>query len=456
MNRFLTLLIMGLGLGALPAAADHNPTFIPTVSSVTALAALSGTQYPYVNVTGWNAGTTIGGGLFAYVAGGSPSNDHCNVFVVSGGAYVRQTGHTNRISAAECGAVPNNIGTDYTQNIKWALAAAAAANGNSSYPWGVLIPNGEYQLTSQLVVPGGVNVDCDNGPRWCSFVVQSAFTNLDTTGAIRIGNGTAAIYDTEVQHIQVDLAGISDANSVAFYTSDCQDRCGFQYDFARAYGGYGFKYDGSGGTFGSVNTGDMIDDEAERNESYAGDGNGIAFYIKNGTYPLHIRNLDAHCSNPATAACFLDGLYISNAPAPIQALTMEGHATNGVYVASDALAVTIVGATCSNITNCININSTNSVQAQGITSLNSFTYSILDAGGGSFSAFNLNDASVGLYSRSDPTYFNGPARAVDALEVDGNSSLQGVVVLPNISTSPPVTHCALWNNAGAVNVTTCP
>jgi hypothetical protein len=163
MIRILLLsLFAALGM-ATPAIAMPS---VPDIASLKAMGA-SSPIFPNVSVVGYYTGTQEGGGLFTWDAASTASDDGCTVFQAFTGATPVTTGRWKRTGPLSlmhsrwCGAKGDGTADD-TAAINNAVATCGRilthALGTGPVTCGVYIDPGQTLVTSDIVVPRGVDL----------------------------------------------------------------------------------------------------------------------------------------------------------------------------------------------------------------------------------------------------------------------------------------------------------
>jgi len=295
--------------------------------------------------------------------------------------------------------------TDDTAAIQAALAAANVSAGADGYNKTVYVPPGIYLISGQLVIPYGVRL-IGSGARSTKIKVSTIFAALTSTGAIRLGDGTATVFGTSVEHLYLDCNNI--AGSIGIYSSDVQDNSGVKDVLVNNWVAFGIKFDGSAAAFGSVNNFYIVN--AELYKSNTGGAGGVGVYIKDGTFGGDIRNnvVFGRVSHPLTA-----GYQLNNYPGTIFKSSCDG---DGDYAGVDCVkidnnvgAVLIVGLLSNYWDNAIHTSSIYQVVATNTyRTAAGGTNTIVDDGASGSTAITITDAQVPLFVRGDTkSQFNG-------------------------------------------------
>lgn len=148
--RKIASLAAAVFLACAGAASAASPQI---VASVAALRAGNFLSFPSVTLTGWNAGSTYGGGAVNYVASDTTSPDNgCTIFVdAAGHRFYRDLGAAS-LTLQMCGGVP-----DGTTNNVAALTRlnAAAPTSGAVIQGGVFAVASNISVTANVIVGGG-------------------------------------------------------------------------------------------------------------------------------------------------------------------------------------------------------------------------------------------------------------------------------------------------------------
>ena len=344
------------------------------------------------------------------------------VFTPSGTGAVPTTVQaklSESVSVKDFGAVGDGV-TDDTTSIQNALAYAATIAILSGTGCSVFAPKGQYKITGQLVCKKGVSLIGDGG-RSTVFKLGSTFTGLTTSGAIRIGDGTASTFGANIKDFLIECNGI--AGSIGVYSSDMQDGS-ISNITVNNFVSTGFLLNGAGGTFGSVNGFEL--DGCQAFKADTGGTSGFGFFIQNGTFPSSIKNCQVygHVANP-----ILHGYYALNIPVNIMASNVDGYGTNGIFIDTTCPIASVMGFTANGTwTQAINITSNNPVTLIGIYRVGG-TYTVLDFGNGGGVVKGVTDTLVPFYTRGanaanvDKINVNNTANFYANLNIVGNSAL---------------------------------
>ena len=159
------LLFLAMVSSALAGGTAASPFVTASIASLQALG--SPGQYPYVQVVGYNAGSSKGGGLFIWNGSSTAATDSCTIFSVSGvttGRYFRVL--NGDLNVQMCGAVGNGIADD-TVPIK-ADVAVAITDVRPIY-----FPCGSYLISTAIPVQSYVGGRVYGADRGCVTITQN-------------------------------------------------------------------------------------------------------------------------------------------------------------------------------------------------------------------------------------------------------------------------------------------
>jgi hypothetical protein len=144
-------IVIAAAIGGNADAASPQPRIIYAVDSIAALQALDGAKYPDVSVTGFYAGMTKGGGMFAWQADSAAPPDNCTVFPAAQkqGRWLRRMG--NVLDVTMCGAKWDNAADDSA-----AIALAFTTASRSGYS--VSCPGGTANIATTMAPASFANV----------------------------------------------------------------------------------------------------------------------------------------------------------------------------------------------------------------------------------------------------------------------------------------------------------
>ena len=151
------------------------------VTSIAAMQALgSPGQYPYVQTIGYNAGTTVGGGLYVWNSSSVAATDYCTIFAVTGVGTGRYTLVSSGapLNVQQCGAYGDGSHNDTTA-LKNAIAAEIL-NGQSLF-----LPCGTYNINAVLPITTSYGWDIGGQSPNCAIISQqtNATAIFQITGA---------------------------------------------------------------------------------------------------------------------------------------------------------------------------------------------------------------------------------------------------------------------------------
>ena len=311
---------------------------------------------------------------------------------------------TSVIDVRAYGALGNN--EDYTTELQAAIDAAEVTAATDGVNKIVFMPPGTYKITGQLLIPHGVRL-VGSGARSTIIRVNATFAALTSTGAIRIGDGTAGVFGSSVEHLYLDCNNI--AGSIGIYSTDVQDNSGVKDVLINNFLAFGIKFDGGSGTFGSVNDFYIVNTEVYK--SNTGGAGGVGVYIEDGTFGGDIRNVVVfgRTSHPLTA-----GYQIVNFPGILYKVSCDGDGatagTDCIKIDSTAGAVSTYGVLSNFWTNTIHTSSLYQVVAINTyrTASAGGTNTILDDGASGSTAITITDSQVPLFVRgATKAQFNG-------------------------------------------------
>jgi hypothetical protein len=297
--------------------------------------------------------------------------------------------------------------TDDTAAIQAALAAANVSAGVDGSNKTVFMPPGIYLISGQLVIPHGVRL-VGAGARSTRIKVSTTFAALTSTGAIRLGDGTAPVFGTSIEHIYLDCNNI--AGSIGIYSSDVQDNSGVKDVLVNNWVAFGIKFDGSAAAFGSVNDFYVVNTEMLKSSTGATGGTGL--YIKDITFGGDIRNnvVYGHTTSPPDVGYHIAGtstlsIYKSSCDGD-----GAGAGVDCVKIDNTSGQVALISILSNNWDNVIYTSSLNHVIAINTyrTPAAGGTKTIVDDGATGSTAITITDYAVPLFIRG-PTkaQFNG-------------------------------------------------
>lgn len=274
-----------------------------------------------------------------------------------------------------------------------------------------------YGITGQIEVPYSVVLNGEGAGRSVRILVQSNFAELATTGAIRLGNGNGVAFGTTAQNILLDCNSI--AGSTGVFSSDVQDG-GCWNVTVNNFGDYGFRFDPTGTTFGSVNGFLLSACQAFKRNS--GGTGGIAFYLKDGTFPALLQLCQAF-GNPANPLG--TGYYATNIPFVAQSINVDGAATVGMDLNASVPMFSIHGFTSNGATTAVDISTTGVGCITGLY-MAAGTTAITDAGNGGAASKSITDPVVPLFWRGQYAARGDKLYLYQTLTVIGDSTLGNV------------------------------
>lgn len=306
--------------------------------------------------------------------------------------------------------------TDMTTAFSNALNIAEVSPDTDGANSPVIVPTDIYGVTGQVLVPYGVTLQGDGG-RSTYLNVLSNFAELPTTGAVRIGDGGGVSFGSMVKDLILNCNGIP--NSTGVFSSDLQDG-GVENVTVNNFGDYGFRFDATGTTFGSVNGFLNLGTQAFKNNS--GGTGGIAYYFKDGTFPAFNALCQAfgNPSNPLGT-----GYYAQNIPFVATAINVDGAATVGIDLNTSVPMAVVSGFTSNGATTAVDISTVGHVTLLGVYKA-AGTTTITDAGNGSGAVKSITDPVVPLFWRGQYPARGDKLYLYQTLTVLGDSSLEDV------------------------------
>ncbi len=279
--------------------------------------------------------------------------------------------------------------TDMTLAIQRALRSVYAGDTDGTNGT-VFLPTTKYGISGQLVLLYGVRL-IGAGARSTNIKVLSTFAELTTTGAIRLGDATASVFGTSVEHLTIDCNNI--AGSIGIYSSDLQDHSGIKSVLVNNFGSYGVKLDGAPGFLASING--FVLDELECYKSASVAAGGIGLSIENGTWGAKLNRITVY--GPA-ASPLTTGIYTNNFPPIMSNISCDGTGTNGILLHTNTAAAVITGLNSALYTNAINISNTSGVVCLFGIQRTGGTNILVDDGTGT-QALTLTDTLLPMYIR---------------------------------------------------------
>jgi hypothetical protein len=313
---------------------------------------------------------------------------------------------TQVFNAAAFGFLPTATHLVNNAAIAAALAACAAAGGGT-----VLVANGEYALSQQVVVPPLVTL---RGMGRNTFLSQQAALGAGVA-CVRLGNGTGRAFNCRLENLSITCNRF--AGSIGVYSTDINEQSAISHVVVTQYMVAGILIDATLGP-----SDDYADDfYIEHCELYASDtaGTGTGLIYRAGLAKAFINDITINVNGPAVAqgpGILITGTDQFHGFASVTNIHAE-NCTEGVYFSTGARgsAINVEGRNCTN--GAVVLNTTGPVAVVAAMRTGSTSYPINDlaksiAVGGIVASYTTNDASVHTQQLTQHPVANGDSSIV--------------------------------------------
>lgn len=348
---------------------------------------------------------------------------------------IREGGATTNYDVKAYGAAGDGV-TDDTAAVRAALNQAAAGGVANGQGHVVFVPQGTYEILSQLTVGPGVffEGETQSGSRLQAAAVfpNSGGTDQTNQYLLVLGAGGGGVHNNFIRVNDLFLECNGNANGI--FGDDLNLGCVVRDVYINNYGGstgtaFGVRIDGNAypGSFGA-NTCEFRNVTVSRRVSIATGGYGISF--ENASFGPILVNCGAQSNT--TLSAHSGGFRTVNCPISAYACWTDISGVDGFNIGSGSAAL-IKHFSASAQSVGVHITTTaQNVLVQGVYALSGTTTLILDDGAGYTPASNITASGAGA---SVPAYFRSGVN-VDRL---GNvPTMDGIVITGGSASVPGV------------------